>query len=250
MKSTLIAAHLLVALTASAQAVADATLIYDEGGRQNMLRVAAGKVRFDNPADGHWMLFDGARRELTVVNPAAREYQVLDEATVESLAATAGSMMQMMEAQLAAMPPEMRAQMQQMMGGAFPAAGGAPKVKVQATGRHGAAAGFDCEYSSIQVEGRAPSEVCLAPASELGLSGADQAAVTAWQEFAQSLADKARSLISVDAAVFGSDGQVPLIYSYSDTRGELTKVASTPVPPVMMTVPAEFRRQELPRMMQ
>ena len=249
MKASLIAASTLLCLSfIMSVALADATLIYDEGGGKNFLRIAGGKVRLDTQRDASWMLFDAERRTLSMIDPMAREYRVLDEAAADAIAGTAGAMMQAMEAQLAALPPEMRAQMQQMMGGVMPGAGRKQAV-VEATGRHGAAAGFDCAYSRVLVQGEPPSEVCLASAEALGLSPADRATIDAWQDFARTMAGKASAFVSVDPAIFGGDGQVPLIYRHADIRGVLTRMESSAVEPELMRVPAGYRRQELASML-
>ena len=249
MKATHLAAGALLCLVfAAAEALADATLIYEEGSGSNYLRIAQGKVRLDARHDAGWMLFDAERRTLTMVDPMAREYRVLDEAAADAIAGTAGAMMQTMDAQLAALPPQMRDQMRQMQGGILPGGGKQPAV-VETTGRHGAAAGFDCAYSRVLVQGAPPSEVCLAPAESLGLSPADRATINAWQDFARAMAGKAAAFISVDPAIFGSDGQVPLIYRHGDTSGALSKVESAAVEPELMRIPAGYRQQELAPML-
>ena len=130
-----------------AVSMADTAMIYKEGTGQSMLRIADGKVRFDSHDDENYMLFDAASRQMTMVDPAKREYTVMDEATLDALQSTLDTLMAQVQAQMANLPPEMRAQMSQMMGGAMPGAGGPVSVTTEKTGRKGEAAGFACESS-------------------------------------------------------------------------------------------------------
>lgn len=226
---------------------ADTTLTYEEGGQQSMLRIAAGKVRFDNGRDGNWLLFDTARREMTLVEPVRREYMVIDEARLNQLQATMDTVLATLQAQLADMPPAMREQMQQIMGGALPDPSGGGAVRLEATGRRGEAAGHECGYSRVVVNGEVQSEVCLAPASVLAIAVADQATVREWQKFARSMAERASAYVSVDAGVLGDDGQLPLIYRHpgSGRTGVLRDLSSAPVDSGLMRVPADFREGRL-----
>ena len=226
---------------------ADTTMIYDQGGRQDLLRIAAGKVRFDNSQDGSWFLFDAARREITLVEPARREYTVIDEATLDQLQATMDTVLPQLQAQLAEMPPALREQMQQLMGGVLPDPSGGRPVRLEATGRRGEAAGYDCEYSRVLINGQVRSEVCLAAAAALGIAAEDQAAVREWQRFAGAMAERARRYVSVDAGIFGDDGQVPLIYDHPESghKGVLRDLSLAPVDTDAMRVPAGFREGKL-----
>ena len=120
---------------------ADTTLIYDDGGRQSLLRIAGDRVRFDNSRDGRWFLFDAARREITLVDPARREYTIIDEAGLVKLQDTMDTVVSRLQAGLAEMPPAMREQLQQMAGGALRDPPGEPAVRLEATGRRGEAGG-------------------------------------------------------------------------------------------------------------
>ena len=248
MKASLIAASALLCVSfTSAEALADATLIYDEGGGRNFLRIAGGKVGLDTQRDASWMLFDAGSREMTIVEPAKKEYTVMDEATLDELQGTVDAVMSEMQAQLADLPPAMQEQMRQMMGGMLPDPAGSKTVRLESTGRRGQAAGHSCVFSRVVVGDEVQSEICLAPASDLGLPAADRAAVEAWQTFARAMAERASRYVSLDAGVFGDKGQLPLIYSHPGTGhdGVLQRVAADAIEPAHMQVPAGYRQNKL-----
>lgn len=240
------AAFVLVAATT----YADTTLIYDQGGRQNLLRIADGRIRFDNAGDGRWFLFDAVRRQVTLVDPARREYAVIDEAALEQLQATMDAVLTPLQDQLAQMPAAMREQFQQLAGGMLPDPAADAAVRLETTGRRGAAAGYGCEYTRVKIDGEVRSEVCLASASSLGISAPDRAVVQEWQGFARTMTGLARRYVSVDAALLGEDGQIPVIFQSSGAgdAGTLREVSPAPIDSDAMRVPAGFSetRLELP----
>jgi len=240
------AAFVLSALV-PAVSMADTTMIYKEGAGQSMLRIADGKVRFDSHDDENYMLFDAATRQMTVVDPAKREYTVMDEAALDALQRTLDGMMAQVQAQMANLPPEMRAQMSQMMGGAMPGAGGKVSVTTEKTGRKGQAAGFACEYSRVLIDNEVRAESCLAPADELDLPSADVQAIHAWLAFVRTMAEKAGGHVDIDAGMFGDGAQIPLIYRNLDSRSEgvLEEVSHAAVDSASMRVPAGFRERKL-----
>ena len=85
----------------------DQMKIYAQGDAIRMEQVAGG--------DDTVMIFRG--NEFLVVNNREKNYMVLDEAMLASISDQVSAAMKEMEAQLAAMPPEQRAMVEQMMKG-------------------------------------------------------------------------------------------------------------------------------------
>jgi hypothetical protein len=245
---TMLSGFLMVGLPLVA--AGDTTLKYDDGGNMTRLVIADGKVRLDDAREKHWMLFDSRRRVMILVDPEKREFTEMDEATLESLHATVDAVMTRMETELARLPPEMQAQMRQMMGDSLPGGGAARRMRLESTGRVSGAAGHRCDVIRVMVDERVESEVCLAPASELGLPATDAAVVAEWQSFARSLAEKASRFVSLDAEIFGDGGQLPVIYDHpgSERRGVLTGVGLDPVDAGLLQVPDGYseNRMEAP----
>jgi hypothetical protein len=243
LRAALVSAALLVPTLAWA----DTTLVYDEGGRSNAMRIAAGKVRLDSPDGSGWMVFDAATRTLTLVEPGRGEYLILDEAGLGAVQQTLEGAMTQLEAQLAGLPPEARRQMLQMMGGQMPGEGAGEKARVEDTGQSGEAAGHACRFSRVLVGGEEQGRACLASAEALGLPPDDAATVRQWQGFARSMAERASRFVSLDLNVLGEGDQVPLIYEHpgTRTRGVLTEIRQGPVDPALFLVPEGYRQRQL-----
>lgn len=226
---------------------ADTTLEYAEAGKQNLVRIAQGKIRLDTHRGSDWFLFDTTRHELAIVNPQKREYMMIDEAKADSLRHSVDGVMGQMDAQIAKLPPSMQAQARQMMGQVLPDRTTKKSVRVEATGQGGRAAGHPCEFKRFVVDGKVESEVCLTAAGNLGLPAADLAAVLDWQGFARSIAEKATGYLDIDPRVFGDGDQIPLIYSYSGSSGQgvLTRITHVRLDTGLLVVPAGFRQRQI-----
>ncbi len=227
-------------------ALADSTLTYDEGGKQNRLRISSDKVRLDHHRNGTWFLFDALKNEMIVVDPGKKEFLVIDEAKVDSLRRSVDTMVSTVEAQIAKLPPSMREQARQMMGGVLTANHEKRSVRVDSTGQQGMAAGLGCEFKRFVINGRVESEVCLTAASNLGLPPQDLQAIVGWQRFARSLAEKASRYIDIDIRVFGSGDQIPLRYRYAggSSEGVLTEIALAKLDPTLLQIPEGYRQRE------
>ena len=226
---------------------ADTTLEYAEAGKQNLVRIAQGKIRLDTHRGSDWFLFDTARHKLAIVNPQRREYMMIDEAKADSLRRGMDGVTAQMDEQIAKLPPSMQAQARQMMGQVLPDRTAKKSVRVEATGQSGRAAGYPCEFKRFVVNGKVESEVCLTAAGNLGLPAGDLAAVRDWQGFARSIADKATGYLDIDPRVFGDGDQIPLIYSYSGSSGQgvLTRITHVRLDPGLLAVPTGFRQRQV-----
>ena len=105
----------------SSAAVADVRLEYvDEGSNESRtkIHIKDGKVRMDDSKGEGYTLYDSAKKEMTFVNHAERTFTRMDEASMNELAGQVGSAMAEMRKELENMPPEQRAMVERMMGGA------------------------------------------------------------------------------------------------------------------------------------
>jgi hypothetical protein len=238
---------ILVSALAPGALLADSTLLYQEGKGQNLVRISQGRVRLDHYRHDQWFLFDSARRELTLVDPAKQEYRVIDEVQIESLRRGVDGMVDQMQAQITKLPPSLQEQARRLMAGVVPEGGGKRSVRLEPSGRRGQAAGFACEFKRAVVDGKERSELCLTSAANLKLPPEDLAALLAGQAFARSLADKASRFVDVDGRVFGDGTQVPLIYTLGGaaTRGVLAQLNHTKVEGGLLAVPPGYRQRLL-----
>jgi hypothetical protein len=234
--------------SAPAVCSADTTLEYQGAGTQDQLVIAQGKIRFDEHGSGRWYMFDAQRRALSIVEPAKREFVVMDEGTFDSVHRTVDTVLGQVEAHIANLSPSTRQQLQQAIGAVLPEEDAEKRVRVETTGTRSQAAGHECELSRVFVDGALQSEVCLTSAAKLGLPAADQATVRQWQSFVRTLTEKATRFVNVDTRVFGDGNQLPVIYwlADADRRGELSRVTHAKVDRGLLQVPGDYHRRETP----
>lgn len=104
-----------------------------------------------------------------IVDDADRSYIVFDKATMEQLAKQLGAAMERMKAQMAKLPPEQRAQMEQAMAN-VPGMGPADKqwtVEVADTGRSDKVDGRACKLWDVKRNGELDEQICVVPYSAL-----------------------------------------------------------------------------------
>jgi hypothetical protein len=136
------------------------------------------------------MWFDGGRmrtersgeRELVIfrsegmytIDSQTKTYRVIDKATAEKMGAQVANAKKQMEARMAAMPPEQRKKMEEMMaklgqGGAAAMLPGAkqPQRSLKNAGRSETVAGIKCTVWEVFEDGEKEEELCAAPASSV-----------------------------------------------------------------------------------
>ena len=227
---------------------ADTTLRYVDAGSgaaAASVQVRAGMVRIDRPADGFTAIIDAVTGVVTLVDLGRREYRVIDRETRSAMQMQMQTMRKQMEAQLAALPAEQRATIEQQMQGMLGTAGEAPAMQMRATGSKRRVGGYDCTDWEGSVGGRRVSGACVAEASTVGVAADDTATLkamaTALMEFAGSMAGAAGTPPSA-----ASDG-VPVETSDAATgRIEvLADVSDEPLPGELFEVPAGFDKVQM-----
>lgn len=226
---------------------ADTTLTYTGGKRVGTLRIGAGKARFDLPTSTEWWLFDAARREMVWIDTGKREYTRVDEASLGALYESVEGVVSAVESQMAQLPPSVRDQMRKMMQGVAPRSG-EPRLRVESSGTQASVNGMRCDIHSIKTQGNLRGEICLAPASALGLDSADQATVEAFQLFAKTLTSGANRYVSVDSKIFSDPGRIPVSFWSRKERASytLSDVSHAPVDPAALGIPPGYRPRALP----
>lgn len=250
----------LLALALPAAALADARISFQatEGGGADIrgLLIGHGKVRSDADGDVS-VIMDPANGSMTLLDHGKREFTRIGRAEMEQMSGALNEAMAQMEAAMANMPPEVRAQMQGMVGGALPGMGGEAMVRVVDTGERDRVAGHSCTIFRTQVQGRTVNESCMGDASVLsGLSAADRATLDGVMAMTR---DMVESLASGPLAQFADmtpfkQGLVPLRVTDLDggrrATSEFAGIDSGSLPADLFQVPAGYREQkiEMPRM--
>lgn len=252
-----IALTVLAALACTA-ASADSTLEYVHETDQSpamTMQVGAGKVRMDMGADHGAVIIDPQARKLLILDPGARRYTDIDPAGVAALGQQINAVRAEMQAAMAGMSPEQRAQMEQMMGGEAAAMlGGGPgtsgaSAQFERTGemkRHG---GRDCERARYTAPGGNAGELCIAPTVELDISPTDRATLDGAFAFAQELSEPLRQQglgAWFDADIFPR-GYVLVRSALADQPPQVLRgVSSDAVDAARFGVPEGYTRQALP----
>ena len=154
-----------------------------------------GKIRMEEIGDssGEDMAMVFVDNKFIVIDHGNQSYIVMDEAMVAEVGSKMNAAMAEMKAQLAGMPPEQRAMVEQMMeqqmGGIMgEAEDSGPPLRVVETGSGSWESG-DCTQYSVYEGDEKTQEVCAAALSDV--EGADEAleAFTSMAKFMKSLAE-------------------------------------------------------------
>jgi hypothetical protein len=253
-------ALLLALVLPAGHAVADARIDYraSEGGGASLqsLLIGHGKLRSDADANTS-VIFDPASRSMTVLDHRKRHFTRIGPSELEQMGTALKDAMAQLEQAMANVPPEMRAQMQSMMGGMLPGMGGEPMVRIIDTGRQERVAGHACTVYLTEVQGKPASEACMGSADVLdGLSASDRAVLDSAMSVTREMVDQ---LASSPLGQFAEmtpfrDGMLPLRITDIDngrrSTSEFAGIQTESLSPDLFVVPAGYREQkiEMPRM--
>jgi len=125
--------------------------------------VQNGSGRFVDP-EGRSTLIKG--NTLYMIDDKDRSYIEFDKATMEQVAKKLSAQMEQLKAQMAKLPPEQRAQMEQMLGGA--GLNGTPRtVDVADTGKSDKVEGRTCKVWDVTRDGVLDEQICVVAYSAL-----------------------------------------------------------------------------------
>lgn len=245
----------LASVLPAADAGADARIDFraTEGGGASIqsLFIGHGKVRSDSDDDTS-VIMDPASGSLTILQHGQRSYIHMGPAEMEQMSSALGSAMAQMEESMAGMPPAMRAQMQEMMGGAMGMAGGQAMVQVVETGQRETVAGHGCTVYETRSQGRTVSEACMGPTAALdALSAADRTtldqAMAITTELAETMAQGPMGGM-IDLGPFKA-GLFPLRVTEIDggrrSSSEFAGVESGVQPGELFEIPSGYREEKI-----
>jgi hypothetical protein len=220
----------------------------------------AGKLRVEgeNPGAGKYLLiFDNARQVLWMADLARGSYMEITKAQVEAMGGQMQQMMQQMQAQLAQIPPEQRAMVEQMMRQQMGNVGGnaPPPVTVREKNRGETVGSFTCTRYEVLTGGQVTEEVCAAAPSQLKLDDSAFETFKALAEFFEPLARMApRGGWSAPKALDQIDGFPVQTVLYEGQRPAsewvILKAEEQAVDAALFTLPGNLRKTEMPQMPQ
>jgi hypothetical protein len=246
----LLAAVVAAPLLASARAHAGVTLVMQRGkDPDSTLYVDGDKMRMENPKSSgeRTVVIDAAARHMLIINDAERSYSEMTEADLDRAASMIASRRAMMQEQFKSMPPEQRARMEKMMGGADdkPHA-----LKFEKMGGKKTISGFACEMYRVTDDGQPKEEDCIAPWSAAVLTRADFAGL---RKFSEDMAKKLGVMAGPRNRIFEQFDKFPgfpvVRHSLEPGQGEdeqLKSVKRGSIPASMFEVPAGYTKKPSP----
>ena len=165
-----------------------------------MVYVEADRLKVVTPENT--MIFRGDLNRMWVIEPQRRTYMEMTPETMQMMSgqlagagAQLGAAQAQLQAQLAQMPPEQRAMMEQMLAGrglggppgGRGAAAGPPQISFSKAGGSKTIAGWNCDVYRKTVNGQQEEEVCITPITVAGLTAADFQVLNRFSTFMQPI---------------------------------------------------------------
>lgn len=226
--------------------------VYVKDGRI-LIKAAGGDNRID-------LLFNNTDKTMIIVDHAKRTYMPLDEQRVGQLVERAEGLMSTVQEQLANLPPEQRAQLEQLLGnsnlGGIAQGKSAPPppkkyIKVGMREVHK----IRCQGVEVIEGGTKIAELCLAGPSAIGIPNQDFETVKAFQLFGERLARHASKLAEQFGArvpEFGNQKLAGLPVELKDLSSNahmemsIARVATNAIAAKAMEIPADYSAEQLP----
>jgi hypothetical protein len=241
----------LPAAVASADGVLMVMKVTSDGAapQTTQVQIDARRMRtegFGGAGEKQVAIFDGTKKVMILVDESKKTYVELTEADLEGMS----GIMSQLQQQIASMPPEQRAQMEQMMKGrgmALPGAAAAKTVYTK-TGT-GTVGKWTCDKYEGTNGGQKVSEVCTVDPKALGFTAAD---FDVSRELA-AFFKKAMPMGGMDVFSIGTPADqgfsgIP-VRNVSTVAGrqvttEITEVKRQAFPDSVFQAPAGFQKQD------
>jgi hypothetical protein len=214
--------------------------------------VQNGAGRFVDP-DGKTSLIKNDT--LYIIDDAEKSYIVFDKATMQAVAQKLSAAMDKMKEQMAKLPPEQRAQMEQALGPAMGMQGKPRTVDVAATGKSDSVNGRACKVWDVTRDGQLDEQLCVAPYSALPGKENFQQMFASFSKIFEEMAKSVPMLSGMMANEFSAMTKVggfPVrsrTYENGKLAGEETLVKEwreEAIPASMFDIPAGYKQKQLP----
>jgi len=213
--------------------------------------VQNGLGRFVDAGGRATLIKDGT---LYVIDDADKSYVAFDKATMEQLAAKIKAAMAQAKEQLAKLPPDQRAQMEQMMPGM---AGTDQKwvVEVFDTGKSDKVDGRACRVWDVKRNGELDDQLCVVPYSSLPGKENFQAV---FANFAKVFEEMAKSVPMLSGMMTNEFGALAKVNGFpvrtrgyeegklGDSEHNMSVWREEAIPASMFSVPAGYKQKQMP----
>jgi hypothetical protein len=186
----------------------DRNLATGKSSLTQKMYVQGGQGRFVDEEGRATIIKNGT---LYVIDNKDKSYVVFDKATMEQLAKQLNTAMTQMKEQLAKMPPEQRAQVEQMMAQQMPGMMGEGKkwtVEVTDTGKSDKVDGRDCRLWDVKRNNQLDEQLCVVPYSALPGKENFQAVFASFAKVFEEMAKSVPTLSGVMDTEFDAQAKV------------------------------------------
>lgn len=264
MRTSLPLGILVLGLGFATAASADVTIRMKETrnpGSKNP-EVSTGSMTFNanclasrwDAKDRNRMIFRGDKSLLWIIDDGKKSYEQFDKATIDQMADQMAGARSQMEARLAKLPPEQRAQAEAMMKKYNRAPGSSEsRTDYRKMGLTRVINGQLCtlydHYSGKELE----AHLWVAPYAALRLSPGDGAVFQKMGEFTEKLTTSMGGSRKQDYIPLHELGGIPL-FTQSLSNGKVTSesqvesVTRAPIPPGSFDLPAGYKAQPMPEL--
>ncbi len=213
--------------------------------------VQDGLGRFVDAEGRSTLIKDGT---MYIIDDADKSYIAFDKATMEQLAKKINAAMAQMKEQLAKLPPDQRAQMEQMMPGMMD---GEKKWVVEAvdTGKSDKVDGRSCRLWDIKRNGELDDQLCVVPYSSLPGKENFQAMFANFAKVFEEMAKSVPMLAGMMTNEFSAQSKVngfPVRTrgyeegKLGDSEHSMRVWREEAIPASMFTVPAGYKQKQMP----
>lgn len=216
---------------------------------ETVISADGGKVRMDQQGDATSIIFQG--ESMIVLDHNEQMYVVMDDAMLDQLQAA----MQQMQAQLAAMPPEQRAMVEQMMQGSMPGGGAqppAPRVESLGSDSWG---DYSCTRYAVYEGDDKTQEICAAPLDDIpggdDVMAALQGMVGFMDKIIAAMPPEIGNLIGDNPLGYMADIDGFPVQGLTFEGGEMTEestlesVTEASLDPAIFSPPANYQAQDM-----
>jgi hypothetical protein len=214
--------------------------------------VQNGSGRFVDP-DGHTSLIKNDT--MYIIDDSDKSYILFDKATMQAVAQKLSAAMEKMKEQMAKLPPEQRAQMEQAMGGAMGMQGKPRTVDVAATGKADNVNGRACKVWDVTRDGQLDEQLCVTPYAALPGKENFQQMFATFSKMFEEMAKSVPMLSGMMANEFSAMSKVggfPMrsrAYENGKLGGAETLVKEwreEAMPDAMFEIPNGYKQKQLP----
>lgn len=232
------------------------SFVDEKGSPASQFYVMGHKVRMEScDAQAGGAIYDAAAHTLTVLMPKRHAYMVLDQQSAAQMGIQMQDLQKQMQAQMANLPPDQRAAMEQMMAQRG-LGNGQSKIEARDLGSTATVAGYPCRNMQIVTNGVPGLKMCVAALSSLSIPSADITTLNAMRtdmtHMMASLGPMAQAYSTLQTTQgFAIRREVPRREGYTMVTGtETLKSITRGDPPAdLFEIPAGYKKTDMQQMM-